>query len=65
MAWWDTYGFSSSPNNTPITFHDSSLLSDSNVVGTPTQQLIGRGGEILNAGAYHIDESIIQGAMGM
>jgi len=62
--WWTTYGMEEqAPYNTPVAFDYSSLRSDSNVVGLPTQQLIGRGGEIINAGAYHIDESVIQDAM--
>jgi len=64
MEWWTTYGFEEQARyNTPVTFDYSSLRGDSNVIGLPTQQLIGRGGEIINAGAYHIDESVIQGAI--
>ena len=64
MEWWTSYGMEEQARyNTPVAFDYSSLRGDSNVVGLPTQQLIGRGGEILNAGAYHIDESVIQDAI--
>ena len=62
--WWQTYGMEEQAQyNTPVAFDGSSLRMDSRVQGTPTQQLIGRGGEILNAGSYHISIDEIEAAL--
>lgn len=64
MEWWQTYGMAEqSKYNTPVAFDGSSLRMESGVVGTPTQQLIGRGGEILNAGSYSISIEMIEAAL--
>ena len=62
--WWNTYGMEEkAPYNTPVAFDTSGIAADSGVQYLPTQQLIGRGGIILNAGAGHINQSDIDDAL--
>jgi len=65
IDWWETYGMSdgASEFNTPVAIDQEGLAQESGVTGLPTQQLIGRGGVILEKGQYHIDESVIEAAL--
>jgi hypothetical protein len=59
-AWADTYGLSS-----PVVSDTSNFVGHSSVVAKPTQQLIGRGGEILNSGQIYIGNDEIEAALGL
>ena len=59
-AWADTYGLHS-----PVASDTSGFASASGVQYLPTQQLIGRGGEILKTGQAHISDADIEAALGL
>ncbi len=59
-AWADTYGLSS-----PVASDTSNFVGHSNVLQKPTQQLIGRGGEILNSGQMYVGDDEIEAALGL
>ena len=57
-AWADTYGL-----NSPVASDTSGFASASGVQYLPTQQLIGRGGEILKTGQAHVTDADIEAAL--
>lgn len=57
-AWADTYGLTS-----PVASDTSGFASSTGVQYLPTQQLIGRGGLILNAGQAHVTDADIEAAL--
>ena len=59
-AWADTYGL-----NSPVANDTSGFASASGVQYLPTQQLIGRGGEILKTGQAHVSDADIEAALGL
>ena len=62
--WWTTYGMEEkAPYNTIVAFDTSGIAYESGILAIPTQQLIGRGGKILNTGQGHISQSDIDAAL--